>query len=302
MNRLTSFFTVLMRKYTPDPFVLAIGLTFVTLILAMIIEGTGFFALTQDWGNGFWDLLAFTTQMAVILAMGYVLASAPIVDKVLSKIVRKVHKPRTAIIVATIIGGIGCYINWGFGLVLGGIVAKKLAIQVKGVHYPLIIAAAYSGLTMYGFGISSSIPLIISSPAHPMEEQMGIIPLTETIFSLPMLTTALIVMITLPIINSLLHPKNKEEIIEYDSSIEEAKAQTAAQTEAIFETNTIALKLNHSQIDYVWIVGLLAIIYIVGYFGNGGKLNINVINFIILFLGIVLLDHLQITYKNYQRE
>ena len=30
-------------------------------------------------------------------------------------------------IVATLIGCVGSYLNWGFGLVLGGIVAKKLA-------------------------------------------------------------------------------------------------------------------------------------------------------------------------------
>lgn len=288
MNKLTSFFTILMRKYTPDPFVFAIGLTFLTLILAVVVEGNSFISITQEWGNGFWNLLAFTTQMAVILAMGYVLASAPIVDKLLTKIISRVRKPRTAIIVATLVGGVGCYLNWGFGLVLGGIVAKKLATQVKGVHYPLIIAAAYSGLTMYGFGISSSIPLVISSPGHPIEKQMGIIPLSETIFSLPMLITALIVIITLPIINSLLHPKEEADIIEYDPSVEEAKVQTPAATETVFEANTIAQKLNRSRL-LVWIIGLLGILYLFSYFGNGGQLNINVINFIILFLGIVLL-------------
>ena len=95
--------------------------------------------------------------MAVILAMGYVLATAPLTDRLLDRIVSHVHQPRTAIIVATLVGGIGSYLNWGFGLVIGGVVAK-LALKVKGVHYPLIIAAAYSGFTMYGLGLSASIP------------------------------------------------------------------------------------------------------------------------------------------------
>ncbi|MGE7778903.1 short-chain fatty acid transporter [Peribacillus sp. NPDC097264] len=288
MSKITSFFTILMKKYTPDPFVFAIGLTILTLILAILVEGKSFISITQAWGNGFWDLLAFTTQMAVILAMGYVLASAPIVDRILSKIVSKVHKPRMAIMVATLVGGIGCYLNWGFGLVIGGIVAKKLATQVKGVHYPLIIAAAYSGLTMYGFGISSSIPLIISSPEHPLEGQMGIIPLSDTIFSLPMIITALVTIITLPFINSLLHPREKDEIIEFDSSLEKVKTQTAATVESVLETNTIANKLNNSRL-LVMAIGLMSIIYIVSYFLDGGFLNINIINFIILFLGIILL-------------
>lgn len=63
--------------------------------------------------------------MAVILAMGYVLAGATIVDRFLDKIVNCVHSPRQAIIVATLVGAVGSYLNWGFGLVIGGIVAKN---------------------------------------------------------------------------------------------------------------------------------------------------------------------------------
>lgn len=35
MNKLASFFTELMRKYLPDPFVFAIALTLLTVLLAM---------------------------------------------------------------------------------------------------------------------------------------------------------------------------------------------------------------------------------------------------------------------------
>jgi short-chain fatty acids transporter len=42
--------------------------------------------------------------MAVILTMGYVLASAPLTDRLLNRIVSLVHKPHTAVIVATLVG------------------------------------------------------------------------------------------------------------------------------------------------------------------------------------------------------
>lgn len=287
MSKVTKFFTNLMRKYLPDPFVFAIGLTLLTIILAMVVEGKGFLSTTKAWGNGFWDLLAFTTQMAVILAMGYVLASAPIVDKLLTKIVNKVHKPRTAIIVATLVGAIGSYLNWGFGLVIGGIMAKKLASKVKGVHYPLIIAAAYSGFTMYGLGISASIPVLISTPGHPLEKAMGVVGLSHTIFSLPMIITSLVVIVTLPLLNAWLHPKNAEDIIEYDPSVE-AEKEVAASSEEILVNNTFATKLNNSRILSL-LIGVVGIIYVVYYFVSDGSLDLNMINFIILFLGIILL-------------
>ncbi|MEN1967840.1 TIGR00366 family protein [Lentibacillus sp. N15] len=289
MVKVTKFFTNLMRKYLPDPFVFAIGLTLLTLVLAMVVEGKGFLDTTKAWGDGFWDLLAFTTQMAVILAMGYVLASAPIVDKFLSKIANRVQKPRTAIIIATLVGGIGSYLNWGFGLVIGGIMAKKLAAKVKGVHYPLIIAAAYSGFTLYGLGLSASIPVLVSTPGHPMEEAMGVIGLSHTIFSLPMVITSLIVIITLPLLNAWLHPKKAEDIIEYDPAVEKGK-EAAAASEEVLENNTIATKLNNSRLLSM-VIGIVGIVYVVYHFVSHGSMDLNLINFMILFLGIILLGN-----------
>jgi short-chain fatty acids transporter len=288
MSKLTNFFTELMRKYLPDPFVFAIGLTILTVLLAVLVKGQGFLAATVSWGDGFWNLLAFTTQIAVMLAMGYVIASAPLVNKLLDKLVSLVQKPRTAIIVATLVGGIGSWLNWAFGLVIGGIVAKKLGSKVKGVHYPLVIAAAYSGFTLYGLGLSASIPVLISTPGHPMEKVMGVISLSKTIFTAPMLITSLITIITLPLLNALLHPKEKKDIIEHDPSLEMANHEIAASAEVAQEPVTFATKLNNSWILNL-LIGLMGLTYIIYHFAKGGTLDFNIINFIILFGGILLL-------------
>jgi short-chain fatty acids transporter len=286
VEKTTRFFTNLMRKYLPDPFVFAIALTLLTMLLAVLIQGQGFIQTTSSWGKGFWNLLAFTTQMAVILAMGYVLATSPFMDRLLNKIVAKVHTPRTAIIVATLVGGIGSYLNWGFGLVIGGIIAKKLAVKVTGVHYPLIIASAYSGFTLYGLGFSASIPVLISTAGHPMEKAMGVIPLAETIFSAPMLITGLIVIITLPLLNAWLHPKQKENVIEISPALK--TQNVGAASESLLGENTFASKLNNSRLLSL-LIGIIGFLYVIVYFYKGGTLDLNLINFIILFLGILLL-------------
>lgn len=286
MNRLTNFFTELMRKYLPDPFVFAIGLTLLTVALAIAVEGQGLDAVTREWGKGFWSLLAFTTQMAVILAMGYVLATAPLTDRLLDRIVGAVHRPRTAIIVATLVGGIGSYLNWGFGLVIGGIVAKKLALKVKGVHYPLIIASAYSGFTLYGLGLSASIPVLIATPGHPLADQMGVIPLARTIFSAPMLLMSLVIIVTLPLLNAWLHPREGDAVTEVNPDID--KAATTPHTADAAEAGTLAARLNNSRVLSL-LIALLGAAYVVYHFADGGSLDLNLINFIILFLGILLL-------------
>lgn len=276
-----------MRRYLPDPFVFAILLTLLTMILAFVVEGVSPLQITMDWGDGFWKLLSFTTQMAVILAMGYVLAAAPLVDRLLNLIVDRVHTPRKAIIVATLIGAVGSYLNWGFGLVIGGIVAKKLARSVPGVHYPLIIAAAYSGFTFYGLGLSATIPVLISTEGHSLQSQMGIISLRETIFSTPILLTSLAVLITLPLINAALHPKAGEKIIPYKEP-EQVNTRRDSVLDALHGKNNFASRLNHSRV-ISYLIGALGIAYVIGHFMQGGALDLNIINYFILFLGIILL-------------
>ncbi len=288
MSKITAFFTELMRRYLPDPFVFAILLTLLTMALAFGVESRPIDAVVQDWGKGFWSLLAFTTQMAVILVMGYVLAAAPIVDRFLDRIAARVSTPRQAIIVATIVGGVGSYLNWGFGLVIGGIMARKLALKVKGVHYPLIIAAAYTGFTMYSLGFSATIPVLISTKGHAFEGTMGLIPLTQTIFSAPILLTSLAVLIALPLLNAAMHPKPGEKVVELDLATV-AETKPAASAEGLLgDEKTLAYRLNSSRLLSL-LIGLCGMAYVAMHFMKGGNLDLNMINFFILFLGVLLL-------------
>ncbi len=287
MSKITAFFTELMRRYLPDPFVFAIMLTLLTMALAFGVENRPINDVVQDWGKGFWSLLAFTTQMAVILVMGYVLAAAPIVDRFLDRIAAHVHTPRQAIIVATIVGCVGSYLNWGFGLVIGGIMARKLALKVKGVHYPLIIAAAYTGFTMYSLGFSATIPVLISTKGHAFEGTMGLIPLTQTIFSAPILLTSLAVLIALPLLNATMHPKKGEPVVELDPATV-ADAKPAGAESLMGDEKTLAYRLNNSRVLSL-LIGLCGMGYVAMHFYKGGNLDLNMINFFILFLGVLLL-------------
>ena len=58
MSKITAFFTELMRKYLPDPFVFAILLTLLTMVLAFAVESRPVNLVVEDWGKGFWSLLA----------------------------------------------------------------------------------------------------------------------------------------------------------------------------------------------------------------------------------------------------
>jgi short-chain fatty acids transporter len=276
------FFTNLMDKYLPDPLVIAILLTVFTMGLAILFQGSSPLEVVDYWGEGFWGLLEFTMQMTMVLLAGYILAKTPPVDRFLDMVTSKIHSPKAAIIAATLVGGIGSWLNWGFGLVMGGIVAQKLAMNVKGLHYPLAIAAGYSGFAVYGIGLSGSVPLLMATPGNFVEGQVGLIPLSETIFSPYLLITNLVVLVVLPIFNAMLHPKDPAEIRELDPATVPTVDPSPQD-----ERRTIASRLNNSRVIGIGI-GLIALVFMVRYFMAGGSLTLDSVNFLFLFLGILL--------------
>ena len=120
--------------------------------------------LVNAWGanTGFWNLLAFSMQMALILVLGSAMASASVVKNFLAKIATLAHDPKSAILVTTFVSVICCWLNWGFGLIAGALLAKEVARRVHGVDYRLLIASAYSGFVIWHAGLSGSIPLTLS--------------------------------------------------------------------------------------------------------------------------------------------
>src|SRR5215475_10635823 len=64
------------ERWFPDAFVFAlIALTIVFLVAVSL--GTPVNLLVQYFGQGFWSLIPFTMQMAIIIIGGYVVATSP---------------------------------------------------------------------------------------------------------------------------------------------------------------------------------------------------------------------------------
>src|SRR5699024_6957687 len=75
----------LVERFIPSALVFAIVLTFIVAILALIFTDAGPVTVVEEWGMGLAGLLAFMTQMALILLLGYILASTGPVRALLRK-------------------------------------------------------------------------------------------------------------------------------------------------------------------------------------------------------------------------
>src|SRR5690625_3636146 len=215
MIRLNRFFTRLMHNYLPDAYIFVIVLTMITFIAAYTITDASFMSLIEGWGDGFSNILPFAMQMLLILVTGHALALSKPVKKSLNKIALLATSPAKAALIVSFVAAIGSWINWGFGLVVGGLLALEMARHHR-AHFALLVASAYSGFIVIGMGLSSTIGLASASPGNPsnyIEQIYGIVlPLTETIFTWWNLVPAGILILTIPLIMYFLHPKRENTV------------------------------------------------------------------------------------------
>lgn len=290
LRSLSNVFTRFMQKFLPDAILFAILLSFITYLAGIFIAGSNPFELLTSWGNGLWDLLAFSMQVTLTLVSSYILAHTKPVRKLLESAAAKVKTPTSAITICILISMLASVLSWGFGLIIGGLVAKELAKQVRGVHYPLLVASAYSGFVVWHGGLSSSVGLALATPGHFMEEKVGIIPVSETIFSTYNLIALGIIIITLPIIMNLLKPK-KEDIIELNMDETAASAEVEVTT-VVRKEMTPAQKWENSRISSL-ILGSLLLIYLILYFSQNGGLTaitLNSVNLMFISCGLLLVS------------
>lgn len=285
LKGIINFSNHIMQRYLPDPYLFVVLLTFVVFILGLIFTGSSPIEMVQFWGEGFWELLDFSMQMVLVLVTGHVLASSPLFKKILGGLATTAKSPGSAIIIVTVVSIIASWINWGFGLVIGALFAKELAKRVKNVDYRLLIASAYSGFLVWHGGISGSIPLSIATDKHPFESQMGIISTSETIFSTYNIAIVLALFIILPLLNRFMMPSKDKTITVDPAILDDSTSMHAASIEK--ESITPATRLENSFIVSL-IIGILGLIFISYYIiTHGFQLNLNIVNFTFLFLGIL---------------
>ena len=211
MKKLFASLDSFMQRCMPDPFVIAALLTIVTFVWAMIATGDSNSATGQVandvvlyWGDGFWSLAKFTLQMAMILLGGYVVAVSGPVKALLVNLIGFVQSPVQAVVFCTLVSALASWINWGFGLVVGAIVAIEVSKKVANAPFRLLVASSYSGFLIWHAGLSGSIPLDMNTTGGLSQELVGdLVPLSETTFSVFNWTVIAAIVVTLLVVNLL---------------------------------------------------------------------------------------------------
>lgn len=273
-------------RWVPDSWVIAVLLTGVAAVGAMLATGKGPVAMVGYWGDGLWELLAFGMQMALVVISGYVLAVTPLFSRLLNHLAGLARGARSAIALMAITSLLLAWLNWGLSLIGSAVFAKTLAKRIPKLDYRLLVASAYLGLgCLWHAGFSASAPLLIATQGHFLEKQIGIIPVTETLFhpfNLLLSVSVVGVMVTVAV---LAHPSPEQmadaspilaETEEDRPVIENMPATPAEKLEQAWWVNGI--------------IGGMGLLWLGLHLSQKGAagINLNVVNLLFLSLGVLL--------------
>ncbi|WP_367949079.1 short-chain fatty acid transporter [Paraburkholderia sp. NMBU_R16] len=291
LQRAVSSCVYVFERVMPDPFVIVILLTVLVALFALGFAPKGTpVTILAGWYKGIFGIFTFAFQMVLVLVTGYALASAPLIEAGLRNLSRLAVGPRSAVLLVFGVGAIATFLNWGFGLVVGALLSKQVAKQVR-VDFAWLVAAAYSSWVLWAFtGMSSSIALSIASPGNPLNlvEQHThlVVPLSHTVFSGWNLLAGLAGMVLIPVVFILMRPAEKD-IIEADVNLLAADEKKMEQVNDS-RSGTFAGALERSRVCALVFVlagaGYLATQWI----HHGVSLDINTVIFIFLLAGLCL--------------
>ena len=151
----------------PDAFVFALVLTLFTGLLAFFWLGVGPLKIIRSWYDGFWTLLEFGMQMVLLIVTGYSIALSDVVEKGIDWLARFIKRPKQVYYLVVLAGFLLSMVSWGW-VVIAGVLARELALRIRGINYNYLIACAYFSHIGWVTGMSSSIPLLLNTDKNFM--------------------------------------------------------------------------------------------------------------------------------------
>lgn len=276
-----------LERWMPSSLTFAIVLTGVVAVMAWGLTGAGLAEIMVGWGDGLAGLLAFMTQMCLILLLGHMLANTGPVHRMLVALARLPTAAAPAYVGVFVVAAAASLVNWGLGLVTGALLARETAVQLrnKGVkaHFPLLVAAAYSGFIVWHMGLSGSGPLTAATPGSFLAGAMGgsTVPLSRTTFATWNLIAALGVIIACAALIWWATPRDEDRIVELPEGVSTENRNGFAQ-----ETATPADRIDASRLPTL-LTGSALVAYLALHFSRGGGATLDAVNW--SFLALIML-------------
>jgi short-chain fatty acids transporter len=290
LARFSQRLVVFSERWFPDAYVFVL-IAVIAIAVGTIVHGGSPLAVSRAFGDGFWNLIPFTMQMALVAIGGYVVAMSPPIAAALRRLAAVPSTGRGAVVFVGILSILLSLVNWGLSLIFSGLLVREIArrTDIK-LDYRAAGAAGYLGLGCgFTLGITSSAAQLQANAASIPSSLLpitGIIGFSETILTWQNLVTTVLVTVVSAVICYLTAPNP-------------AQTKTAEDLGVSLEDDTIKPKAPARPGDFLEfspILTILIVILALGWlwqtFQSGNPLitlsGLNTYNFVFLILGILL--------------
>lgn len=289
------------ERVMPDPFVLSICLTAFVALLAFAIAPQGNLPTVLDsWYTGTFGILGFALQMILILATGYAIAEAPIVQRGLRAMASRAQTPARAALLVFPVVAVAAWLNWGLGLIVGALLSREIARRVR-VDFAWLVAGSYSAWSICNSGLSSSIALSQASHGNALnlvEKATGqVVPLGATVFAPFVFIPTVLVVVVMTAIFIRMHPREADVVAFDDAADQQRQAPGDDPHARMGGTPSFATRLEQSVLGTLLLlafgIGFLVMEWRSGHF----DLDINTTILIFLLIGLAL-QRTPIAYAN----
>jgi short-chain fatty acids transporter len=288
-----SFLANHLRRWIPEPFVFALGLTLLVGLLAWALTAAGPGEVAGHWYRGFWMLLEFGMQMVLILTTGYAIALSPVASRLLDSLTRLARTPGAVYLLVMVAGALFSLVSWGW-VVLAAVLARELARRVDGVDYAYLVACVYVSSQPWVGGLSSSIPLLLNTEGNFLISSgvlQQTVPASATLGSWVNAAYVVLFLTAVPLLMWWMRPTARAtRTLDALRSPGTANDPSVAEEAASYRLGAAPCpsdRLNNGT----WLQGVIALAglwVVLRHFSGGGALDLNIMIFLFLALGLLV--------------
>ena len=220
-------FANVMSRWVPDAITAGVLLTFFTLAIALAL-GSPLSRVMDAYHQGLWMLLPFTMQMTLVLVLSLALAATPVFRRAIARLARIPNTRNQFIALAFLICGVTSYLYWGLGYALNPIIAIYFAAEAErkdiDIDFPFLLAVTTAAQALWQYGVSASAPLLVASQGHFLQNTIGVIPLSTTIWSPAAMIHEVVFAVAAVMASCWMMPKTVRPISRFPESLALAKA------------------------------------------------------------------------------
>jgi len=282
-------FAAWVGRWVPDAITASVVLTLLVAFIALAARNP-LSKVMEAYHQGLWMLLPFTMQMTLIIILSSALGASPFLRRVIAGLARIPKTRNQVIALAFVSAGTASYLSWGLGYALLPMVAIYFAAEAEkrdiAVDFPFLFAVTYAAQALWQYGLSSSAPLLIAGRGHFLQELIGVVPLSTTIWSPAALIHEAVYGACAIGAACLLMPKHHRPISHFPDSLALTKPNNPVATET--GKLSFAQRLEQSRFVNFTVCGLMVFWLVDHFFLKHLGFELNMLTSSLLFMTFLL--------------